>query len=121
MSIARSRARRALTPYLCLGLVLALGAAAAQASPPGAAGQSGKIPITTKSEAARADYLEGRDLAERLRVQESRAFFEKAVAADPDFALAWLGLSASQPSAKELFAKLGKAEALSAKCPTVSV
>jgi tetratricopeptide (TPR) repeat protein len=87
--------------------------AAPEASPD--TSPAGKIPITTQSEAARADYLRGRDLTERLRVQESRPFFEKAVAADPDFALAWLGLANTQPSANEFFAKLGKAGALSGK------
>ena len=115
MSTAHRRARRALTPHLCLGLVLALGAAAAQASPADqapAAGQSGKVPITTSSAAARADYLEARGLVERLRAQDARPLFQKAVAADPSFALGWLGLAGAQASAKEFFADLDHAVAL---------
>ena len=41
-----------------------------------------KIPITTSSEEARQYFLQGRDLADKLRVQESLQYFEKAVAAD---------------------------------------
>lgn len=96
---------------LRLGLALALAgvaslAFAADAAPPG------KVPITTASPDARAAYLQGRDLAERLRVQEARPFFEKAVAADPQFALAWLGLANTQPSPKAFFEKIARAVAL---------
>ncbi len=112
-----------MTPYRTLtgfSMALALALPALSALSPRAAGAAerapdGKVPITTASPAARAAYLAGRDLSERLRVQESRAYFEKAVAADPDFALAWLGLANSQPSAREFFAKLGKAASLAGK------
>ena len=48
---------------------------------------SGKIPITTSSEEARALYLKGRDLAEKLRATDARRFYEQAVAKDKNFAL----------------------------------
>lgn len=98
-------------PALALALLapLALSAPALRAADPPAAG---KVAITTSSPAARAAYLRGRDLTERLRGQEARADFEQAVAADPQFALGWLGLANTQPSALEFFAKLGKAIAL---------
>ena len=48
----------------------------------------GKIPITTKSEEAKKEFLAGRDLAEKLRAQESVAHFDIALALDPDFASA---------------------------------
>ena len=96
---------------LVLPLALALAAPAARASDAAA----GKVPITTASADARAAYLQGRDLAERLRGQEARAHYEKAVAADPGFALAWLGLANTQGSAREFFAKLDKAVALEAR------
>lgn len=94
---------------LALATVLSM-AGAAYASQP--AETDGKVALTTSSEAARTAYLEGRDLTERLRGQEARAPFERAVAADPNFALAWLGLANTQPSAKEFFEKLDKAAAL---------
>ncbi len=96
---------------LTLPLVLALGAPPARASDMPA----GKIPITTASAEARQEYLAGRDLVERLRAQEARAHFAKAAAADPGFALAWLGLAGTQPSAKEFFEKLEKAKTLAGK------
>src|SRR5262245_10755573 len=73
---------------------------------------SGKVPITTKSEEARAAYLRGRDLDERLRHAEGRAEFERAVQLDPDFALAYLALAAVQPTPKSEFATMAKAAAV---------
>ena len=74
--------------------------------------EDGKIPITTKSEKAREYYLQGRDLWEKLRFQESIQFFEKAIAEDPDFAMAYLNLSFVVPSAKGFWENLDKAKAL---------
>ncbi|MEO8276212.1 MAG: tetratricopeptide repeat protein [Thermoanaerobaculia bacterium] len=87
----------------------------ALAAPAVARGQEtmvGKIALTTDSADARAAYLHGRDLTERLRGQEARADFQQAVATDPGFAMAWLGLANQQPSAREFFEKLDKAVAL---------
>src|SRR4026207_2216362 len=60
------------------------------ASTPGnaAATTTGKIAITTSSEEARKEFLAGRDLAERLRITDSIAHFDKAISLDPNFALA---------------------------------
>ena len=74
-----------------------------------------KIPITTTSEEALTYYLQGRDLFEKLRGQESKQFFEKAVAADSNFAIAYLNLSLVQSSAKGFFEQLNKAVALADK------
>lgn len=52
-----------------------------------------KVPITTSSEQARKLYLQGRDLAEKLRATDARKFYEQAVAADSNFALGYLGLA----------------------------
>lgn len=76
------------------------------------AGETDKIPITTASEKARQYYLNGRDLAERLRGQESIQYFEKAILEDPDFALSYLNLAFVTPSAKGFFENVGKAKAL---------
>ena len=75
-------------------------------------GMVDKVPITTGSDRALEYYLGGRDLAERLRGQESIEYFEKAVAEDPDFAMGYLNLSFVSPSAKGFFENLGKARAL---------
>ena len=68
-----------------------------------------KIPITTTSESAREFYLQGRDLFERLQAQESRQYFEKAVAEDPNFAMGYLFLSFAQHTNKGFFENLEKA------------
>jgi tetratricopeptide (TPR) repeat protein len=51
---------------------------------------TGKIPVTTSSKKALKYFLKGRDLSERLRYQQAREYFEKALEEDPDFALAHL-------------------------------
>jgi len=76
---------------------------------------AGKIPVTTASAEARSEFLKGRDLSEKLRITDSIAHFEKAVALDPTFALAELNLATSSPSAKGFFEHLGKAVSLADK------
>jgi tetratricopeptide (TPR) repeat protein len=75
----------------------------------------GKLPITTNSREALDNYLKGRDLFEKLRFNESREYFDKAVAADPKFALAYLNLSFVQPTNKGFFEMLDNALALKDK------
>ncbi|MGB2696889.1 MAG: tetratricopeptide repeat protein, partial [Candidatus Zixiibacteriota bacterium] len=77
--------------------------------------EEGKVPITTTSEEAREYYLQGRDLFEKLRAQESLQFFENAVGEDSEFAMGYLFLSLAQPTTKGFFEKLNKAVALAAK------
>jgi hypothetical protein len=43
----------------------------------------GKIPVTTKSDEARKEYMLGRDLTDRLQTHEANGHFDKAIAADP--------------------------------------
>ncbi|MCP4582587.1 MAG: tetratricopeptide repeat protein [candidate division Zixibacteria bacterium] len=74
--------------------------------------QDGKMPITTSSDEARNSYLHGLNLTDKLRFQEARQFFENAVKADPNFALAYLNLGFTLPSAKEFFETFDKARAL---------
>ena len=76
---------------------------------------AGKIPITTTSDQARAEFLAGRDLAERLLGQESLQHFDRALALDPDFALAELARANNSPTAKEFFAHQLKATILADK------
>ena len=74
--------------------------------------KDGKIPITTTSDEALKYFLQGRDLFEKLRFQESLQHFQQAVAADPDFAFGYLFLAFAETSAKGFFEKLNKAVAL---------
>jgi tetratricopeptide (TPR) repeat protein len=67
------------------------------------------IPITTSSSAARASYLQARELFENLRNADARADLQAAVAADPEFALAWLGLAQASTSAQEFFDSVERA------------
>ena len=73
----------------------------------------GKLPITTSSEEAKREFLQGRDLADKLLIHDSLQHFEKAVALDPQFASAELARANSSPTAKEFFEHLKKAVALS--------
>ena len=76
---------------------------------------SGKISITTKSEEARKEFVAGRELAEKLRAQDSVAHLDKAIALDPDFAAGELARANSAPTAKDFFEHLNKAVALAGK------
>lgn len=80
-----------------------------------AASNGGKIPITTKSDEAKNEFLQGRDLSERLLGQESIQHFDKALAADPDFAAAELARANNSPTAKEFFEHQKKAVSLADK------
>ena len=80
-----------------------------------ASADGGKIPITTKSEEAKREFLLGRDFSEKLRAQESLEHFDKALALDPEFASAELARANNAPTAKEFFEHLKKAVALSDK------
>ena len=73
------------------------------------------VPITTSSAEARELYLKGRDLVEKLRATDARAYFEQAAAKDPSFALAQVGLANSAGSAKDFFAAVARAVALADK------
>ena len=80
-----------------------------------ASSNSGKLPITTKSEDARKEFLQGRDLAEKLLAQDSLQHFDKAIALDPEFASAELARANASPTAKEFFEHLKKAVSLADK------
>jgi tetratricopeptide (TPR) repeat protein len=76
---------------------------------------NGKLPITTASEEAKKEFLQGRDLAERLLVHDSIQHFDKAIALDSNFASAELGRANSSPTAKEFFDHLKRAVSLADK------
>lgn len=80
-----------------------------------ASSDGGKIPITTKSDDARNEFLQGRALADKLLGQDSLQHFDKAIALDPEFASAELARANSSPTAKEFFEHLNKAVGLADK------
>lgn len=51
---------------------------------------AGKIPVTTSSDEARKEFLQGRNLNEKLLIQDSIQHFDKAISLDPNFACAEL-------------------------------
>jgi tetratricopeptide (TPR) repeat protein len=86
-------------------------AAASEAAAPSPAG-GGKIPVTTSAAEARVEFLQGRDMVEKLLITDSVAHFQKAVSLDPNFAWAELSLANSAPTGKEFFEHLHKAVSL---------
>jgi tetratricopeptide (TPR) repeat protein len=80
-----------------------------------AAEVAGQVPITTASSEAREIYLQGRDAFERLRIEDARRLFARAVEKDPDFATAHLSLANSAGSAQGFFDELRRAVALAGK------
>lgn len=80
-----------------------------------ASSEGGKIPITTKSEEAKNEFLQGRALAEKLLAQDSLAHFDRAIALDPEFAAAELARCTASPTAKEFFEHQQKAVSLADK------
>ncbi len=73
---------------------------------------SGKMAISASSREAIQLFLQGRDLAEKLRSTDARHYYEQAIAKDPNFAFAHLALANTAPSAKEYFESLKRAVAL---------
>jgi len=106
-------------PVRIVAMSFAVGVASiAGASPAGqkAAGPAdGKIPVSTVSDAAKKEFLQGRELAEKLQAQDSIQHFDKAISLDADFALAELSRANAAPSPREFFDHLRKAVALSQK------
>jgi tetratricopeptide (TPR) repeat protein len=69
----------------------------------------GKIPVTTKSDEARKEYLRGREMADRLQTHEANGYFDKAIAADTGFAMACLLRANGGASTTEFLEYIGKA------------
>ena len=79
----------------------------------GCAKQPGdKMPVTTASDEAKQHFLAGRDIFEKLRIQESLDHFQKAVEKDSNFATAYFYYAQAQPTAKGFFENMDKAIAL---------
>jgi tetratricopeptide (TPR) repeat protein len=107
--------------YFCAAIVaLSLAASIAcnqakDSTSASASSENAKIPITTKSEEARNEFLQGRALAEKLQAQDSLAHFDHAIALDPEFASAELARCNASPTAKEFFEHQQKAISLADK------
>ncbi|MDX1643280.1 MAG: tetratricopeptide repeat protein [Thermoanaerobaculia bacterium] len=71
-----------------------------------------KVPVTTRSDAARELYLEGRRLSDHLRPAEARQLYLEALSLDRHFALAHLALAESATSARGFFESMARAVAL---------
>ena len=110
-------------PLFAAAAALALGGCAkkdeatapAAAAKPAAPADGGRIPISTSSQAARAEFLKGRDLVDRLQITDSAAHFRKAIELDPNFAAAELALAGAVPTGKEFFEHVDKAASLADK------
>ncbi|MFC1483938.1 tetratricopeptide repeat protein [Candidatus Neomarinimicrobiota bacterium] len=76
-----------------------------------------EVPITTVSDEARATYIEARQLAENLSLDDARAMYEKAIEQDPGFALAYWGRAILAISNKDFRDYFNQAVALA---PNVS-
>ena len=105
---AMRRNVRVQSAIVVAGVVLAVAAWTAHA-------HEGKIPVTTKSEEARKEFLKARDLFEKLQITNSIAHYDQAIALDPTFAWAHLGRATSATTAKEFFDHLKIAVANAAK------
>lgn len=80
-----------------------------------ASSTAGKIPVTSASEEARKEFVQGRELQEKLLIQDSIAHFDKAISLDPNFAIAHLSRANVSPTGKEFFDHLKKAVSLADK------
>jgi tetratricopeptide (TPR) repeat protein len=118
MAYPTARPRRLCSISLAALITSAVPAAAQSANPdaaPTSLAAAGKVPISTTSAEARADYIKGRTLAENLRVHDSREFMFRAISKDPNFAMAHLNLANSSPTGTEFFEHLGHAVKLADK------
>ena len=73
---------------------------------------SEKMSITTNNEDALANFLQGRDLVEKVRVDDSKSYFEKAVALDSSFAIAWIYLSYTETDISKRYDQIEKSRSL---------
>lgn len=94
-------------------LLTMLGACSNEQAPPPLSGAPSalKVPVTTLSPTALDAYLTGRALFESLRTSESLVWFERALDADPDFAMAHLMRARLAENAGRFYRHLELAEA----------
>jgi tetratricopeptide (TPR) repeat protein len=80
---------------------------ATEAAPPPAA----KMPLTTSSDEARAEFETGRALLDNLHFTEATPYFERAVELDPGFAAGHLYVAFTSATTAAFVAAVGQAEA----------
>ncbi|HEY6185618.1 MAG TPA: tetratricopeptide repeat protein [Terriglobales bacterium] len=100
---------------LILSVAASLGCNDTKQTASAAASGGGKIPITTSSEEAKKEFVQGRDLFEKLQANDSLQHFDKAVSLDPSFASAELAWANAAPTAKDFFDHLSKAVSMADK------
>jgi tetratricopeptide (TPR) repeat protein len=79
---------------------------ATEAAPPAAA----KMPLTTSSAEARAEFETGRALLDNLHFTEARPFFERAIEQDSGFAIGHLYVAFTATTTATFVAAVGQAE-----------
>ena len=89
-------------------------AASAEATTPKPAGD-GKVPITTSSPEAKAEYEQGRTLVDNLKITDAAPHFQRAIELDPNFATAEMALANSSPTGTAFFEHLNRAVTLADK------
>jgi tetratricopeptide (TPR) repeat protein len=77
--------------------------------------KNAEIPITTRSESARMDFIAGQAALDRGDGAIANALFRRAVAADPGFTYAWLNLAIASFSTQEFAESLERAAASASK------
>ena len=70
---------------------------------------SAKIPVTTASDEARKEFLEGLELADNLETAKSLDHFDKAIALDPSFASAYLNRANVSLTMKDFLENINEA------------
>ena len=68
--------------------------------------EGAKIPITTRSELAKQEFMLGQQLSDNLQATKSVEHFDKAIALDPSFASAYLNRANNSFTTKEFFDNL---------------
>src|SRR5882724_9056353 len=100
---------------LILSVAAALGCNQSNQTASAANPDSGKISISTSSDEAKKEFVQGRDLFERLQANDSLQHFDKALTLDPTFASAELARANAAPTTKEFFDHLNKSVSLAEK------
>ena len=104
------------SPHTVRTAALVFAALAAAAGPTyGQPAAARKVPITTSSEEARKLYLQGRDLAEKLRATDAHRYYRDAAAKDPAFALAFVGMATTSGTTREFLDAVARAVAVAGK------
>jgi tetratricopeptide (TPR) repeat protein len=112
---ANGSRRVLLGTMLILGITIGCNKSNSGANTARASSESGKIPITTKSDEAKNEFLQGRALADKLLAQNSLAHFDRAISLDPEFASAELARANASGIAKDFFEHQQRAISLADK------